>query len=486
MNLADLIRLQAAQRAAKIALRAGDLSWTYADVWRRIAAAANDLTARGVKPGDRIGVCLGDTPEHVVYHYAIAALGACLVPIDHRGSDAEIDRIVTAFGVQLLLLDADRSALVSLPVNGRVRIDRLNLDVDSALALTDLADEPWLVSLSSGTTGQPKGALVTHRQMRERFVTQWVTLGFNTADRFALVTPLVFGAGRSFAMSTLAAGAELVLAPPPLSPEAIVAAINDVEATATFLVPTLMRRLLALPGDDRLLPGLRRLLISGEAFFPSEVAAFRARLSTQLIGYYASSEGGGVSVLQPDDFDAHGASVGQAAFGVDVDIVDADRRSLPAGEAGELRYRGPGVTTRALAADGTELPGDADGWFYPGDLAVRDHDGFIALRGRAKDIINRAGVNIYPLEIEHALLEHVAVREAAVVGYRAADGRDQIAAFVVADANTERRQIGTFLETRLAPYKQPKRLAIVAELPRAKSGKTDKQALTQMAEAGAE
>ena len=479
MNLAELVRLQAAQRPAATALSWRGGHWTYEQCWVAIATAIDALRADGVGAGDRIGVCLADTPEHVALHYAIAGCGATLVPIDHRNTDVEVARLAAAFAVGRLVTDTERN------IDGVATVSAASLfagEASDTVPAATTASTPWLISLSSGTTGLPKGAIVTHAQMRERFITQWVTLGFSTSDRFALVTPLVFGAGRSFAMSTLAAGGELVLAPPPLSPDELVAAINDFAATTTFLVPTLMRRLLALPGDQCLLPGLRRLLISGEAFFPHEVAAFKRRLSPHLIGYYASSEGGGISVLQPHDFDAHGATVGQAAFGVEVDIVDANGASLPAGDVGELRYRGPGVTSEGLDADGSMIAGHPDGWFYPGDLAERDPDGYIALRGRARDVINRAGVNVYPLEIEHALRGRDNVREAAVVAYTSADGRTEIAAFV-APETVDTAALAAALTAELAPYKRPKRIESLAELPRAASGKLDKRALTARAEA---
>ena len=337
-------------------------------------------------------------------------------------------------------------------------------------------DADWLVSLSSGSTGRPKGALVSHRQMYERFVTQWVSLGFDTSDRFALVTPLHFGAGRSFAMSFLAAGATLCLLPPPMAPDELVRAVNECEATGVFLVPTLMRRLLSLPGRGPLFPGLRRLLISGEAFHAHEVSAFRTRLTPNLIGYYASSEGGGVSVLQPADFDAYGDTVGQAAFGVEVEIVDASGASVPAGDVGRLRYRGPGVTTRTLAEDGTPGAIEPGGWFYPGDLAAIDRAGFITLSGRATEVIVRAGVNVYPAQIESVLRGLAGVHEVAVIGVSSPSHGEDIVAYVHAEG-LDADALRAWCSERLAPYKVPARFVLVDALPRTSAGKIDRRSL---------
>ncbi|MEM1264324.1 MAG: class I adenylate-forming enzyme family protein [Pseudomonadota bacterium] len=483
MNLADLLQRQALQQPTATALQFAATDFDYRSLWAATAALMANLAELGIRSGDRVGVCLPDTPVHVIAHFAIAGVGACLVPIDHRNTDTEVGRLATAFGVSRLMTHNERKT--DWPGDSLMRIGALpeaNAGSAPPFVLDDFATTPWLVSLSSGTTGRPKGALVTHRQMHERFITQWQSLGLGADDRFALVTPLVFGAGRSFAMSTLATGGRLILAPPPYEPAELVETINDAAATATFLVPTLMRRLLDLPGDELLFPQLRRLIISGEAFYPDEVAPFQERLTTHLIGYYASSEGGGVSVLQPEQFAEHGATVGQAAHGVEVDIVDGNDQSVPAGVTGELRYRGPGVTTTALDADGNTDPGDSDGWFYPGDLAMRDADGFIALQGRSKDVINRGGVNIYPVEIERTLLSAKHVREAVVVGYRASDGRDEIAAFVVADQTIEIAALAATISEHLAPYKRPRHIEQLDALPRATSGKTDKKALIARAE----
>src|SRR5262249_52830242 len=148
-----------------------------------------------------------------------------------------------------------------------------------------------------------------------------------------------------------------------------------------------------------------------------------------LFDYYASTEGGGISVLAPADQRDHAGTVGRPAFAVAVEVVDADDRGLPPGTVGRLRYRGPGVA--ADAGDGTRRPG---GWFYPGDLAAIDADGFVTLKGRAADVIIRGGVNIYPAEIEQVLLAHPGVREAAVVGQPSRERGEEVAAFVVAGA----------------------------------------------------
>ncbi len=483
MNLADLIRLHALHRPEKTAIEYAGRAINYAECWASVIAGAQVLKKAGLKSGDRLGLSMREHPAHLLMHYAAAACGVCIVPIDHRWTLTEKQAACKAFNVQLLVIDHGSES-----PRGVRAIEMHPVPEPLAAATLELPDctrKPLLISLSSGTTGRPKGAVVTHLQMYERFVTQWVTLGFNATDRFALVTPLYFGAGRSFGMSFLAAGAVVIIAPPPLKPAELVEVISTSRATACFLVPTVMRRLLELPGKGAMLSGLRRLLISGEAFFEHEVAEFKSRLTENLIGYYASSEGGGISVLQPDDFESHGASVGQAAFRVELSIVNERDEEVAVNEHGRLRYRGPGVAVETLDENGRANVAERDGWFYPGDLASRDAEGYLTLRGRARDVIIRGGVNVYPAEIEMVLTSHPEISEAAVLGVADAGRGERIIAFISAPSGSEPGQLDTFMKEKLAPYKIPSEIRVLTSLPRANSGKLDKKALRELAEAAA-
>jgi acyl-CoA synthetase (AMP-forming)/AMP-acid ligase II len=470
LNLASLLREASRRHPSRVAIDAPGTVLTYAAAWDRTAALMAWLRQRDVRCDDRVAVALRDGVDHLLLHYAVAGLGAVWVPLDHRWSAAERAAATSAFAARHLI-DADPPA-----------------DLEpGATTIAGGDDRPWLVSLSSGSTGRPKGALVTHAQMRERFVGQWATLGFSAADRFALVSPLCFGAGRSFGMSFLAAGGTIVLRPPPHTPEQLLRHLNESASTATFLVPTLLRRLDSLPGSSPLLPHLRRLLVSGETLTGVEAARFRDRLTPNLIGYYASSEGGGISVLQPSDFASHADTVGRASFGVEVELVDERGAPVPHGEPGLLRYRGPAVAREFLDENGQQIPGDPDGWFAPGDLATRDADGFIRLVGRARDTIVRAGVNVYPAEIERVLREHPSVAEVAVIGEASATHGESPVAFVAVrpGATADAGLLNAHCAERLAPYKRPARYVFLEQLPCAATGKMDKKALRALLAAAA-
>ncbi len=280
-------------------------------------------------------------------------------------------------------------------------------------------------------------------------------------------------------MSILAAGGTLRLAPPPLQPHDIVDVLNEPGITATFLPPTLLRILLPLhePGTPPLLAGLDYLIVSGEPLHADEAAQCRASICANIYSYYASSEGGGISLLRPEEFTAHADTVGLPMPNTEVQIVDADDNELPAAVVGRLRYRGPGVATRYLDSDGGERDAGSGGWFYPGDLAERLATGHIALRGRDREVIIRAGVNIYPAEIEAVLQQHPDISEAAVVGGEDPDRGQIVLAFLVGEKTMDPAALTSWCKARLAPYKIPQEFTLLDTLPKRASGKIDKQAL---------
>lgn len=472
MNLAGVLRAGARNRPDHPAIEWPGGSLTYQALWREVTLAAGWLAGEGIGKGQRVGLCLKEHPGHLVLHFAIPYLGAVLVPMDHRWTDREKTDTAEAMGVKLVVHEAEAPFPAGPPT---AALPAAWPAGEQAPLMAPGDDHVWLVSLSSGTTGRPKGALVSHQQMLERFINQWVTLGFNVSDRFYAASPLYFGAGRSFAMCFLAAGATVVMSPPPQKPEQILQEINNLGISAAFLVPTSLRRIAPLVGgEDPAWPRLRRLVVSGEPLFPDEAAQFRQRLCPRLLAYYASSEGGGVSVLQPEDFEQYSATVGRAGFRLEVEIVDADGEPVPAGKTGRLRYRGPGLAQAFVDEQGQEQD-QAGGWFYPGDLASIDERGFISLKGREKDVIIRGGVNIYPAEIERLLARQQGVNEAAVVGRVSTDRGQEVVAFFTGDADPSSLQ--QVCRDLLAPYKVPAEFVRLAELPKARSGKIDKKAL---------
>lgn len=476
MNLAHVVRDHADRSPDKDAILFDDESISYAALVAAIEAVAAWLKNAGVEARDRVGLCMAEHPLHLIAHFAVARLDAVILPMDHRWAAIEKRDTAATFGARVVVTDGEHiDGVPSLALDGQA------LDTDSRdLPPASNDDVDLLISLSSGTTGRPKGALLTHENFYQRFLSQWRTIGYGADDCFAILTPFYFGAGRSFGMSLLCAGGTVRIAPPPLTPPEIVSVLSDDTVTATFLPPTLLRRLFDLhaKGQPPLLANIRYLVVSGEPLHSGEALRCREAICPSIYSYYASSEGGGISVLTPDEIESYAASVGRPTYQTEVQIVDGDDNEVATGEIGRLRYRGPGVAVRQLGSDGSEQPSNADGWFYPGDLAEVLPSGHISLRGRDKEMIIRGGVNIYPTEIEATLLRLSDVSEAAVVGIQDADRGQIVRAFVVGEDLTG-DALNRFCRENLAPYKIPQDFVILDELPKRSSGKIDKALLSR-------
>jgi acyl-CoA synthetase (AMP-forming)/AMP-acid ligase II len=270
----------------------------------------------------------------------------------------------------------------------------------------------------------------------------------------------------------------VVLNPPPYKAEELARAINEREITSLFLVPTLLRRLLDVPrASTPLFPKLRLLINSGSSLYPEERRRIMAELSPNFYNFYSTTEGGGISLLRPEHPDEASMSVGRPVFGTEVQVVDHDHQLVPTGTVGRIRYRGGSVANSFHRNPEETAVAFHDGWYYPGDLGHFDANGFLYLTGRAKDMIIRGGINIYPAEIEETLLAHPAVTDAAVVAWPASERGEEVAAFVVRRSEVSEFELLEHCRQTLASYKLPKGIFFVDELPRSGMGKVLKPKL---------
>jgi acyl-CoA synthetase (AMP-forming)/AMP-acid ligase II len=473
LNLGECLDSHARNRPLHPAVIQGDRVLTHANLARLTRQVETVLARQGLGQGALVGVALEDTPLHLAALYALARRGIVAVPMDCRWTALEKEALARHFGCALTLVSpGDMLDVRTLALGDLEGVE----PIADPPVLPPSGPLPLLLSLSSGTTGRPKGPMVSHEQFFRRFLTHYIHLGFGAEDRFLSATPLYFGGGRTFCMSILFAGGTVILKPPPYQPQDLLDEATRTQASSLFLVPTLLTRLLALGHAVPPLASLRLLISSGAPLSAIERVRIRQELCPNLAEYYASTEGGGVSLLRPQEQDAHGATVGRPIYGVEVEIVDEHHMPLPPGQVGRLRYRGPGVATGYFNDPEASAEAFRDGWFYPGDLAERDAAGFIALRGRKKDMIIRGGVNIYPLEIETCLMAHPGVTEAAVVGVPSQDFGEVVVAHIVGAA--EPAELRAWCAQRLAPYKVPARVVIHAELPRNSGGKVLKAQLS--------
>ena len=472
MTLSLRLRQHARNRPRKAAIVEPTRSIDYAQLDRMVDFSCHALRAKGIERGQLVGLSLRDRAEYLVLLLAMSRLGAVVLPLDLRWTNAETQGVCDNFGASRVLCDRASGDSSWTPLHDSEFGESAEAYDDPEVGL----HSPMLLSLSSGTTGLPKGPRVSQGKFIERFMIYWIDLGLNAADRFVTATPLYFGGGRGFALAMIYAGGSSLLLCPPYKPEEFVEFVNRQQATSTFLVPTLLARLLAIAKDGEMqLPSMRVLISSGAVLYAAEQREIRRKISPNLYQYYSSTEGGGCTLLTPGAFEGHADSVGQPCFGVDVQVVDENHQALPAGRVGRLRYRS------AASADhyykGDESAAFHDGYFYPGDLGEFDADGFLYLRGRSKDMIIRGGVNIYPSDIEAVVRQHPSVIEATVVGVASKEYGEDLAVAAVTHGPLDVEALRAHCVAVLARYKVPRYFLQFDELPKAGVGKIDKQAV---------
>ncbi len=359
MNLARALRQRAKAAGGKTAIHFQGSTISYAELWHAVKIVARYLQSKGVRIGDRVGLCMAEHPQHLAAHFAVARLGAVIVPMDPLWSDPEKTAVSSIFDCKFVLDDSCRIT----PVGSGSLLEWVP-------ATTDV-----LVSLSTGANG----AVLTHENLYQRFISQWQSIGYGEDDGFATLTPFYSGAARTFAMSLLCAGGTVHIAPPTLTPHEVVAALRHPAVTATCMTPTLLRGLIDLhaSGSPPLLENLEYLLVSGEPLPAEDAHQAIATVCANIYRYYASSEGGGIAVLLPHEFRDYAGTVGKPTYRTDVEIVDENDE--PTADAGRLRYRGPGVSTRFIDTQGMATRSNDDGWFYPGDRARWTDGGHLQL-----------------------------------------------------------------------------------------------------------
>ena len=472
-NIAGLLPHHARRKPDHPALTEGDRTITYRELDLAVRRTAAHILDLGIAPGDIVGMAMRDGADYAVVMMALARAGTVMLPLDVRWTVDEKQRVAAFFGAGAVLVSdgaEDIPGLRTLHVDAawHAAVARAEADRD----FLNVPDAPLLLSLSSGTTGTPKGPMLSHRQMLLRARTQWVTLTMNEHDRFLCATPMYFGGARGYTLCYLVIGGTVVMMPPPWDPEQVVAAVHDKRITSLFLVPTLLRRMLELAtGDGHLLAPLRLLVSSGANLFPEEREAIMRRVAPNFVNAYSSTEGGFVSMLTPAHVGEHATSVGQAAFLTEFEIVDDNHQPVPPGQIGHIRHRSPWVPSGYYNNPEESARYFRDGFYYTGDLGRTDAEGFLYLTGRAKDMIIRGGVNIYPVEIEEILLRHPAVHDAAVVGWPSEEYNEEVAGFVVLQGAAEPADLIEHCRASLARYKVPREIFVVDQLPKNSVGK---------------
>ena len=445
-----------------------DGNWVSAgELEERTATVAGRYAAAGLRAGDRLLVSAAASIDLAVAHVAALRLGLVVVPVNTAFGPTEIGAVAAAARPALAVLD-DSARLPGVRSTG----PDVALPDGPPPALDEARpDDTALLVFTSGTTGAPKGVPLSHANLLATSASTEVAWRWTASDRLVLALPLFHVHGLGVGLhGTLLAGASAVILPR-FEVDGVLDAIAVTGATLMFGVPTMWVRLAASPRLAEL--GALRLCVSGSApLDPSTFAALEAGIGSPVIERYGMTETG-MLVSNPYDGERRAGSVGLALPGVEVRLQECAGSGEP---AGEILVRGPNVFGGYLGGVGADAF-TADGWFRTGDLGRADPDGYLRIVGRSKELIITGGFNVYPRDVEEVLRGHPGVADVAVVGVPDPEWGERVVACVVASDTVGADELLAWGADRLAPYKRPREVRFVDELPRNAMGKVVRSAL---------
>jgi len=469
----------------RVALIHDGQACTYAELSERVTRAAGVLAAAGVRHGDRVAYLGPNHPAFIETLFAAGALGATFVPLNTRLAAPELAYILADSGAAVLVFDP-RAATTVEALRSIVDGCRF-LPVDEPAPAADPFDEPvgehetCMILYTSGTSGRPKGVMLTHANVAWNSVNLLLDVDL-AGDEVTLVSAPMFhvAALNQTVLPTFLKGGTSVIVPA-FDPSATLDLIEKHRVTFLFGVPAMFQAISAAPRwESADLSSVRSMICGGAPVPESMIATYQRRGLLFMQGYGMTESAPGALFLRADDSVTKIGSAGTPAFFTDVKVVRPDGTPVDPGEPGEVLIQGPNVMAGYWdrpAETGEVL--DADGWLRTGDVAVLDADGYAYIRDRIKDLIISGGENIYPAEVEDALYAHPAVAECAVIGVPDEKWGEVGRAIVVLrpGATAEPADLLAFLDGRIARFKIPKSVVFADALPRTASGKVVKRLL---------
>jgi long-chain acyl-CoA synthetase len=484
-SLAQLLRETADRVGDRPALKLDDAVVTYSQLDEGVARAAGLLKSTGVEPGDRVGVMLPNVPYFAVAYYGVLRAGGVVVPMNVLLKGREVAFYLQDSGAKALFAwhqfeeaaragAEDAGAELILVEPGE--FEQLLADAEPMREDVERDGSDTAVILyTSGTTGKPKGAELTHSNLvRNCEVTAGSLAEITEEDVLLGALPLFHSFGQTCGLNSAVRVGACMTMIPRFDPGKALEIIQRDKVTIFQGVPTMYHALLNHPEKEKYDVSCLRLCISGGSAMPGEVMkGFEEAFGCVILEGYGLSETSPVASFNHPDRERKPGSIGTPIEGVEMKVVDEDGNEVEQGEVGEIAVRGhnvmKGYWNRPDATDEVMR----DGWFRTGDMAKVDEDGYFFIVDRKKEMIIRGGYNVYPREIEEVLYEHPAVSEAAVVGVPDEKMGEEVGAAVAlkqgedADADS----IQSFVKERVANYKYPRKIWFVEELPKGPTGK---------------
>ena len=499
MNLAQLLVRAARVHPDRPAVLRGDrVLWRYRELADRVARLAGHLRALGLAAGDRVAIVMRNDVAYLESLYAVWWAGLAAVPINAKLHAGEVAFILDDAGASALIASEDladavaplapslRATLVPRSARGEAAFDAAPVDA-APCAPTDLA---WLF-YTSGTTGRPKGVMLSHRNLQAALACYFIDVDdVDPADATVYAAPISHGAGLYNLPFMARAARHVVPESGGFDPAELLALSRTVGRLCMFAAPTMVHRLVdhvaatGAPSD-----GFKTIVYGGGPMYVEDIRRALAAMGPRFVQIYGQGESPmTITALSRAHLAAERhprwaeriASVGVAQTLVEVRVVDGDGSDVPAGETGEVVVRGDPVMAGYWRNPEATAQALRDGWLWTGDLGALDDDGFLTLKDRSKDLIISGGSNIYPREVEEVLLRHPRVREVSVVGRRDARWGETVVAFVACDGDAvDTGELDALCLAHIARFKRPREYRFVDALPKNNYGKVLKTALRE-------
>ena len=496
ISLSDALKRHARVRADKVAFVDPQRRCTFQDLNERVKRLANALSARGVRRGDRVAVLGYNSVELVESWLAALRLGAIAVPVNFRLVADEIAYVLADSGAAAVVVDV---ALAPVVAQARTKAPSVHTvltvggDFDEIIsAADDLAvdvtvadDAPAFIMYTSGTTGFPKGAVLTHRNLYLHAFSSIATLGHRSDDDcWMAVAPLFHTAGVSGMLPMFLTGGKVVIPPSGgFDPETTVATIVDEQVTSCWMVPSGWQAVCGMP--DLAARDLNRLRRVWWGAAPASTTLLRTMIDSfpdaEIVAAFGQTECSPITcLLRGEDSIRKIGSVGIPMLNVEIRVVDDEMNDVPQGEVGEIVYLGPLLMKEYWNRPAETAEAFRGGWFHSGDLVRQDGDGYVYVVDRKKDMIVSGGENIYCAEVENVLAAHPKVAEVSIIGVPDPKWGEIPLAVVVPDDPADpptSAEVEEYCRAHLAHYKRPRHVTIVDALPRNASGKVLKTRL---------
>jgi long-chain acyl-CoA synthetase len=492
--------------AGAIAVREGERTTTYGQFAQRVTRMASALHELGVQPGDRVAVLMLNSLRYQELYYAVPLASAVIVPINIRWNAAEIAFALADSGTRLLVLDdcftrLEPALTAHLPQlqylfagDGACPVDMANYEAVLAAAAprpdAPMPDENDVVALfyTSGTTGGPKGVMLTHRNLHANALHGMVALAVNKEWVWLHAAPMFHVADATLVYSLVMQGAQNCFLPA-FDPEACLKAIERYRVTHTFVVPAMLNAMVNHPAFDRYDTSSLRMMVYGASPMPLDLLRrAQEKLRCPFVqGYGLSETSPGLTYLGPEDHTLENSdrpfapvkSAGRPMVGVEIRIVDPMDRELPAGEAGEIVARGDNIMRGYWNQPAITAETLRGGWLHTGDIGTFDANGYLYILDRKKDMIKPGGENVYSPEVESMIASHPEVLEVAVIGVPDEKWGEAIKAAVVrrAGSTLTEAELIEYCRARMAHFKCPTSVDFLDVLPKGGTGKVQKTVL---------